>query len=43
LEKEVKGKNARAIQQFNDYVMSRTDVEKLMLPVRDGIYVILKH
>jgi caffeoyl-CoA O-methyltransferase len=43
LEKEIKGKNARAIQQFNDYVMSRTDVEKLMLPVRDGIYVILKH
>jgi caffeoyl-CoA O-methyltransferase len=43
LEKEVKGKNARAIQQFNDYVMSRIDVEKLMLPVRDGIYVILKH
>jgi caffeoyl-CoA O-methyltransferase len=43
LEKEVKGKNARAIQQFNDYVMSRTDVEKLMLPVRDGIYVIRKH
>jgi caffeoyl-CoA O-methyltransferase len=43
LEKEIKGKNARAIQQFNDYVMSRTDVEKLMLPVRDGIYVIRKH
>ena len=43
LEKEIKGKNARAIQQFNNYVMSRTDVEKLMLPVRDGIYVIRKH
>jgi len=43
LEKEVKGKNAIAIQRFNDYVMSRTDLEKLMLPVRDGIYVIRKH
>ena len=43
LEKEIKGKNARAIQLFNDYVMSRTDVEKLILPVRDGIYVIRKH
>jgi predicted O-methyltransferase YrrM len=42
LEKEIKGKNARAIQQFNDYVMSRTDVEKLMLPVRDGIYLVRK-
>lgn len=42
LEKEVKGKNAKAIQQFNDHVWERTDVEKLMLPVRDGIYVIRK-
>lgn len=42
LEKEIKGKNARAIQQFNDVVMNRTDVEKLMLPVRDGVYVIRK-
>ena len=43
LEKEIKGKNAKAIQQFNDDVLERTDVEKLMLPVRDGIYVIRKH
>ena len=42
LEKEVKGKNAKALQQFNDHVFERTDVEKLMLPVRDGIYVIRK-
>jgi caffeoyl-CoA O-methyltransferase len=42
LEKEIKGKNAKAIQQFNDYVFERTDVEKLMLPVRDGVYVIRK-
>ena len=39
---EIKGKNAKAIQAFNDYVMARTDVEKLMLPVRDGIYIIRK-
>ena len=43
LEKVIRGKNAKAIQQFNDYVLQRTDVEKLMLPVRDGIYVIRKH
>jgi caffeoyl-CoA O-methyltransferase len=42
LEEEVKGKNAKAIQAFNDFVQSRTDVEKLMLPVRDGIYLIRK-
>jgi caffeoyl-CoA O-methyltransferase len=42
LEKEIKGKNAKAIQQFNDYVLERTDVEKLVLPVRDGVYVIRK-
>jgi predicted O-methyltransferase YrrM len=42
LEKEIKGKNARAIQEFNDYILSRTDFEKLMLPVRDGVYVIRK-
>ena len=42
LKEEIKGKNAKAIQAFNDYVMARTDVEKLMLPVRDGIYIIRK-
>ena len=42
LEKEITGKNAIAIQQFNDYVFERADVEKLMLPVRDGVYVIRK-
>lgn len=42
LEKEIKGKNAKAIQEFNDVILSRTDIEKVMLPVRDGIYVIKK-
>jgi len=42
LEKEIKGKNARAIQEFNDVILKRDDVEKVMLPVRDGIYVIRK-
>lgn len=42
LEKEIKGKNAKAIQHFNDHVFERTDIEKLMLPVRDGVYVIRK-
>ncbi|MBD0333845.1 MAG: O-methyltransferase [Chitinophagaceae bacterium] len=42
LENRVKGKNAKAIKAFNDYVQSRTDVEKMMLPLRDGIYLIRK-
>jgi predicted O-methyltransferase YrrM len=42
LETEIIGKNAIAIQQFNDHVMKRTGIEKLMLPVRDGVYVIRK-
>ncbi len=42
LEQEVRGKNAKAIQAFNDFIDERTDVEKLMLPLRDGIYLIRK-
>jgi predicted O-methyltransferase YrrM len=42
LEQEVRGKNAKAIQAFNDFIDKRTDVEKLMLPLRDGIYLIRK-
>ena len=42
LEPEIKGKNAKAIQAFNEYVAGRTDIEKLLLPVRDGLYLIRK-
>lgn len=42
LESPVRGKNAKAIQAFNDMIVRRTDVEKLMLPLRDGLYVIRK-
>ncbi|HZH38199.1 MAG TPA: O-methyltransferase [Flavisolibacter sp.] len=42
LEETVKGKNAKAIQAFNDEIRKREDVEKLMLPLRDGLYVIKK-
>ncbi|MES2883098.1 MAG: O-methyltransferase [Bacteroidota bacterium] len=37
-----KGKNAKAIQAFNDFIDARTDIEKLMLPVRDGLYLLQK-
>jgi caffeoyl-CoA O-methyltransferase len=42
LQPEIKGKNAKAIQAFNDFVAERNDVEKLMLPIRDGLYLIRK-
>jgi caffeoyl-CoA O-methyltransferase len=42
LESPVKGKNAVAIQAFNDHLIKRTDVEVVMLPLRDGISVIRK-
>ena len=42
LEKEIKGKSAKAIQAFNDYLLTRTDVEKMILPLRDGLMLIRK-
>ncbi len=42
LEEAVTGKSAKAIQRFNDFVLQRNDVEKVLLPVRDGIYLIRK-
>lgn len=42
LEEAVKGKNALAIQAFNDVVRQSTEVEKVLLPLRDGLYLIRK-
>jgi caffeoyl-CoA O-methyltransferase len=42
LEKHIKGKNAVAIQAFNDRVVADDRVEKMMLTLRDGIYMIRK-
>ena len=42
LEKEIKGKSAKAIQAFNDFLLKRTDVEKMLLPLRDGLMLIKK-
>ena len=42
LEAIPKGKNAKAIAAFNDYVKDHPGVEVLMLPFRDGISVIQK-
>ncbi len=42
LEKEVKGKNAIAIEAFNKHVASDTRTEQVMLTVRDGLLLIKK-
>lgn len=42
LEAEPKGKNAKAIQAFNQYINERADIEKMILTLRDGLYLIRK-
>jgi|SRR5450432_1359067 len=42
LEKPVKGKNAKAIQSFNKMVEADNRVDKMMLTLRDGVYLIRK-
>ena len=42
IEPEPKGKNAHAIKEFNQYISGRTDIEKMILTLRDGLYLIRK-
>lgn len=42
LEEKVKGKNAIAIKEFNEYVQKRDDIEKVILTLRDGLFLIRK-
>ena len=42
LEKEIKGKSAKAIQAFNEMVAADDRVERVMLTVRDGLFFIRK-
>lgn len=42
LEEKVSGKNALAIQAFNNTVRNSKEVEQVMLPLRDGLYLIRK-
>lgn len=41
-EKEPKGKNAKAISEFNAMIKGRTDLEVTLVPLRDGLSVIKK-
>lgn len=42
LETHLKGKNAKAIQQFNDHVAADPETEQVLLTLRDGLLLIRK-
>ena len=42
LKENAKGKSAKAIRQFNEFINKRTDIEKVVLTIRDGLYLIRK-
>ena len=42
IEAEPSGKNGKAIKAFNEFINNRTDIEKMILTLRDGLYLIRK-
>ena len=42
LDNPVSGKSAKGIDAFNKFVNDRNDIEKVMLTIRDGLYLIRK-
>jgi predicted O-methyltransferase YrrM len=42
LEEEPGNKSAKGIQRFNDFIRRRSDVDKVVLTIRDGLYLIRK-
>ena len=42
LAKEVKGKSAKAIQEFNEFIRERNDIDKMVITLRDGLYLLRK-
>ena len=42
LEEKITGKSAQGIQAFNEYIQQRTDIEKVILTLRDGLFLIRK-
>jgi caffeoyl-CoA O-methyltransferase len=41
-EENIKGKSAKAIQAFNEMIKQRTDIDKMILTIRDGLFLIRK-
>lgn len=42
LEDDPKGKNAKGIKAFNEFIRGRKDIEKVILTLRDGLYLVRK-
>jgi predicted O-methyltransferase YrrM len=42
IETEPSGKNGKSIKAFNEFINNRTDIEKMILTLRDGLYLIRK-
>ncbi|MEP7374881.1 MAG: O-methyltransferase [Chitinophagaceae bacterium] len=42
LEPEVKGKSGKAIKEFNEFIRERNDIDKMIITLRDGLYLIRK-
>jgi len=42
LDENTRNKNAKAIRAFNEHIRERTDIEKTILTVRDGLFLIRK-
>ncbi len=42
LEEDAKGKSVKGIKAFNEFIKERTDIEKVVLTIRDGLFLIRK-
>ena len=42
LEDKVTGKSAKGIAAFNEFIKKRTDIEKVILTIRDGLFLVRK-
>jgi caffeoyl-CoA O-methyltransferase len=42
LDNQIKNKSAKGIKAFNEFIKDRTDIEKVVLTIRDGLYLIRK-
>ena len=42
LEDPVKGKSAKGIKAFNEFIRSRRDIDKMVLTLRDGLFLLRK-
>lgn len=42
LDDKANGRNAKGIRAFNEYIRKRQDIEKIILTIRDGLYLIRK-